>query len=336
MTSVPVLFLVFNRPENTLEVFAKIRQAKPVKLFIAADGPRQDNLSDVEKCIAVRAINTQVDWDCEVYTLFRDSNLGCKLAVSSAIDWFFEHVEEGVILEDDCVPDLTFFGFCECMLAHYRFDSRVMMVSGTNYLPFDESVNCSGSYFFSNYYTIWGWATWRRAWKTYDVDMKCWPELKKKKNIEWLFPSKKIADFYAHMFDQVTDGFNTWDVQWWFACIFQHGLCIVPNRNLISNIGEEGTHSDTQSDYATRMPVAPMSLDSLTHPDHVHADRRLNEKLFHASHAQLLVDQETEKRESHDAKPASSMSHYLRKTLRRVVGEIAGKIRVRQNHRSTE
>ncbi len=336
MTSVPVLFLVFNRPENTLEVFAKIRLAKPSQLFIAADGPRPDNLSDIEKCAAVREIIIQVDWDCEVHTLFRDSNLGCKLAVSSAIDWFFEHVEEGIILEDDCVPDLTFFGFCERMLARYRMDPRIMMITGTNYLPFEETVNCSDSYFFSNYYPIWGWATWRRAWEKYDAEMLCWPEFKKNENINWLFSNQQIANYYTNMFDLVVNGFDTWDIQWWFTCIFQHGLCIVPNRNLISNIGVEGTHSDTQAGFGTRMLVAPMSLDSLAHPNHVFADHHLNRLLYRVSHAQLSLDDEEGQRKAEDSKPALSTYRSLKKMLTRSVAECVRKIGPRRNHRPAE
>ncbi len=161
MTKIPILLLIFNRPDLTKKVFDQIKKAKPTQLFIAADGPRVGREHEQELCAQARATVDLIDWDCEVKTLFRDTNLGCGLGVSSAINWFFDHVEEGIILEDDCIPDLSFFSFCQTMLEQYRHDDRVAMISGTNVLP-NQSVRES-SYSFARYYDIWGWATWRRA-----------------------------------------------------------------------------------------------------------------------------------------------------------------------------
>lgn len=175
--NVPVLLLIFNRPDTTQRVFHEIRGASPLQLFISADGPRENKPGEFEKCQITRDIVRQVDWDCEVYTNFRDKNLGCKIAVSSAIDWFFENVEEGIILEDDCLPSFSFFRFCEELLEKYRDDERIMQIGGTNLLS--EWQRSDDSYYFSKYGAIWGWATWRRAWQYYDVNMKLWPEVKK-------------------------------------------------------------------------------------------------------------------------------------------------------------
>jgi len=175
----PVLFLVFNRPDTTRRVFEAIRAARPARLFLVADGPRERQPDDKEKCERVRYIATDIDWDCEVKTLFRKENLGCKNGVSSAIDWFFSHVDEGIILEDDCLPTESFFWFCEELLRRYRNDSRVMQICGSNFLRGWQRNN--DSYYFSGYGPIWGWASWRRAWIYYDVDMKLWPEVKEKK-----------------------------------------------------------------------------------------------------------------------------------------------------------
>ena len=232
---VPVLFIVFNRPDTTRRVFDAIRQARPPRLYIAADGPRGGVAGEESKIQAVRAcVLAQVDWPCEVKTLFREKNLGCKVAVSSAIDWFFEHEEEGVILEDDCLPNQSFFDFCQDLLQKYRDDSRVMMISGDNFLP---GRNYQNSYYFSRYCHIWGWATWRRAWKFYDVTMRLWPEVRSRDSLLESF-SKKERSALGQTFDAVWSGkVDTWDVQWVFSVMIQHGLSIMPAVNLVSNIG---------------------------------------------------------------------------------------------------
>jgi len=165
----PILFLVFNRPNTTQRVFNVIRQVKPKQLFVAADGPRRDKGADEEKCEATREIVKQIDWDCEVKTLFREENLGCGKAVSSAITWFFENVEEGIILEDDCLPNLDFFGYCEELLDRYRDNREVMFIGGDNFQKGKKWGDAS--YYFSAYNHVWGWATWKRTWDIYDFKL---------------------------------------------------------------------------------------------------------------------------------------------------------------------
>ena len=161
--STPVAFIIFNRPDTTEIVFETIRQAKPSKLLVVADGPRTDRSGEVEKCTATRAVIERVDWECEVITNYSDVNLGCKRRVSGGIDWIFSQVEEAIILEDDCLPAPSFFQFCQTMLERYRYDDRISMIGGSNYQQ--ENSRTSDSYFFTKYAHIWGWATWRRAWK---------------------------------------------------------------------------------------------------------------------------------------------------------------------------
>ena len=260
-----VLFLIFNRPDTTQKVFNTIKQAKPKQLFVAADGPREDKEGEKEKCEQTRKIIEQVDWDCEVKTLFRDKNLGCKIAVSSAIDWFFENVEEGIILEDDCLPEQSFFQFCEKMLVRYRNDTRIMMVSGTNYLF--NKIKISGSYFFSKYYAIWGWATWRRAWMKHDMNMNSWPEFRNNKQLNWVFSNKEIVEYYANMFQiAYSKRVNTWDIQWVYSCIFNNGLSIVSGKNLIANIGVTGTHTGSKPSIFINMPTGTININNIKHP----------------------------------------------------------------------
>jgi hypothetical protein len=241
-----ILFIVFNRPDTTAKVFEAIRASKPPRLYIAADGPRLNRLDDVAKCEEVRDIVSDIDWACEVKTLYQDQNLGCKLGVSSGIDWFFKQEEEGIILEDDVVPSSDFFIFCESMLEKYRFDERVMMITGTNYLG---NSKLKDAYFFSKHFSIWGWATWRRAWALYDLEMKAWENQKVKDNINYEFNSGYIAKHFSTIFDSLKNSYvDTWDIQWVFACICNSGLCVTPRVNLITNIGVEGVHSSGLTD----------------------------------------------------------------------------------------
>lgn len=279
----PVLFIIFNRPETTFRVFEKIRNAQPTQLFIAADGPRPGNAKDEALCCQSRSILKLIDWDCEVTTLFREKNIGCRYSVSSAIDWFFENVEEGIILEDDCLPSESFFKYCHELLDYYRLDTRVMQVCGLNVL---KKWNRSPySYFFSNYGPVWGWASWRRAWKFYDVQMKLWPEIREKKLYEDFSQNIEEAEFRLALYDKVYSGeIDTWDYQWGFAKMVNNGLSVISSSNQISNLGfnDSATHtvSGCNSPYAS-MQTFELKLP-LIHPDYIVRDcqadmRYLNE-----------------------------------------------------------
>ncbi|WP_221056716.1 hypothetical protein [Methanoculleus chikugoensis] len=265
----PVLFLVFNRLDTTKQVFEAIRRAKPPRLYVAADGPRADHRGEGEKVRAVRNyILSSIDWNCEVKTLFRDENLGCKRAVSSAIDWFFSHVEEGIILEDDCVPDQSFFPFCQELLERYRDDKRIMMISGDN---FQFGQKCTeNSYYFSRYPHIWGWASWERAWKLYDSEISTWPDFHKNGYLEDTLSEKRAVKYWESIFNSVYDGsINTWDYQWVFSCWIQGGLSITPNQNLISNIGfcQSSTHTKEGSNFSN-LPTGRIKFP-LKHPKYI-------------------------------------------------------------------
>ena len=232
----PVLFLIFNRPDTTQQVFNSIKKAKPKQLFVAADGPREKKEGEKEKCEQARKVIEQVNWDCEVKTLFRDRNLGCKIGVSSAINWFFENVEEGIILEDDCLPSQSFFWFCQELLEHYRNDTRVMHISGNNF-QFGRKIG-NASYYFSIFGLIWGWATWKRAWRYYDVKMKTYSQFKDEGQIKNIFYNKKMQHYYKKIFDKVyKEKIDTWDYQWLYSRLLNQGISIHPNVNLVQNIG---------------------------------------------------------------------------------------------------
>ncbi|TLD42258.1 MAG: HlpA protein [Candidatus Jettenia ecosi] len=257
----PVVFLIFNRPDTTEKVFEVIRQAKPPKLLVVADGPRADRSGEVEKCAAVRAIIDRVDWDCEVLKNYSDINMGCKQRISSGLDWVFDTVEEAIILEDDCLPHPTFFRFCEELLEKYRSDERIAMIGGINFQFGKKRTN--NSYYFSRYNHIWGWASWSRAWQYYDVEMRAWPLIRDGKWLEDILGDSRLAKHWEGVFQATFEGkINTWDYQWAFACWMQGALAILPNSNLVSNIGfnTEATHTSGQNAFAN------MRTESLEFP----------------------------------------------------------------------
>lgn len=255
----PILFIIFNRPSTTAEAFAAIRERRPEKLYIAADGPRASKPDDKRLTTEARAVVSQIDWDCVVKRNYQDENLGCKMGVAGAISWFFDHEPEGIIIEDDLVPAQGFFPFCEKMLEKYRHDSRVMMITGTNHL---SDPDAEAPYFFSEHFTIWGWASWARAWKHYDVTMAQWNEPQNRRFFHYRFQDSYIADHFISTFGLIEDGMDTWDIQWVLACFLATGLCVTPTVNLVSNIGLVGTHSvsETTSHY---LPVFALDLEKL-------------------------------------------------------------------------
>lgn len=263
----PILFLFFNRPETAGRVFAEIRAARPERLFLAADGPRTASAGDAELCQRTRAsVEGLIDWPCEVQRLHRDKNLGCREAVSSAIDWFFSHVEEGIILEDDTLPDPSFFHFANAMLERYRNNSAVMHISGNNHQH--GRIRGDGAYYASRFAHSWGWATWRRAWKLYDHDMNGFPENWKAVSAQCRL-AVPIQAWWKMALENTRAGVvNTWDFQWHYTIMKNTGLCLIPNQNLVCNIGvgADATHMK-QKDVASTIKLgslkrfdAPFSL----------------------------------------------------------------------------
>ena len=228
--STPILFLIFNRPEHTRKVFEAIRRQQPQQLFIAADGPRNNKPGERELCETTREIISQIDWDCKTKTLLRDQNLGCKIAVSRAIDWFFENVDEGIILEDDCLPHDSFFPFCAELLERYRYDDKVMSISGSNLLGRSWKSE-SQSYFYAHG-GIWGWATWKRAWNLYDAGMTSWFKPETKALVKSNLKTGEWYKFYYSMFESSYNGsLDTWDIQWFYSILINNGLAINPSVN---------------------------------------------------------------------------------------------------------
>lgn len=254
----PVALIVFNRPATTARVFAAIREARPQQLLVVADGPRTNRPDDIKKCTEVRHIVEQVDWPCKVLKNYSAINLGCRLRVSSGLDWVFDQVAEAIILEDDCLPDTTFFRFCQEMLNLYRYNERVMMVSGSNLLG--EWKSTAQSYHFSAAGGIWGWASWRRAWQYYDVEMVLWSDSASRLKVSDVLGGGELYRIRSIDFDRAAAGHvDTWDYQWSFAQLLQSGLAVVSAVNLISNIGfnVDATHTVNPGTIYANTPATP-------------------------------------------------------------------------------
>lgn len=268
MASSPVVFIVFNRPDLTRQVFERIRAARPAILLVVADGPRPEVPTDQERCRQVRAIIEGVDWPCQVLKDYSDINLGCKRRISTGLDWAFNAVDRAIILEDDCLPDLTFFPFCDELLHRYRDDGRVSLITGTN------SLFGAGSdltvYHFAVFGQLWGWASWRRSWKYYDAEMKMWPQMRKAGWLRQLFPHKELQRYWELIFEMTYRGLiQTWDYQLVFSSMVRDGLIVVPGRNLVTNIGfgSDATSTRVKNRFAN-IPIYPLDFP-LDHPSEV-------------------------------------------------------------------
>ncbi len=275
---VPVCFCIFNRPDTTAAVFSRIRQAKPPRLLVVADGPRTDRPGEADLVEHARRIATAVDWDCQVETCFSGSNLGCARRMSSGLNWAFERSEQLIILEDDCVPDPTFFGYCQQLLRRFADDRQVMMISGDNFCRRDE---WSSSYYFSRWAHIWGWASWRRAWNHYDLAITDWPRIRASRALPDCLEDPHQVRYWNNVLDAVYAGeIDTWDYSWQYALFRAGGLAILPNQNLVSNIGHDarGTHTRDPSSRFSKLPTLPMN--TLTHPQSVERHRQADQWTF--------------------------------------------------------
>ena len=278
-----VLFLIFNRLDTTKRVFDVIRKARPPRLYIGSDGPREQKEGEAEKVQAVREyIRNNIDWDCEVKTLFREKNIGCKYAVSSAVTWFFEHEDMGIILEDDCLPSFSFFAFCEELLIHYKNDKRVWQIGGCNFQ--DGIKRGDADYYFSAINHIWGWASWADRWKFYDAELD---NIQVSSFIKSYWSGKAFKYFDKIFWIMKKKEMDTWDYQWTFSMWKNNGLAILPNVNMISNIGfgeNSGRTIDNNHSNTVNLTTHEINIFNIKYPIQVvrnkEADEYTYEKYF--------------------------------------------------------
>jgi len=276
----PVLFIIFNRPDTTELVLKAIANVKPIKLYIAADGVRENKQGEKEICEQTRRIAQNVDWDCEIKTLFQKENIGCGRAVSQAISWFFENEEMGIILEDDCLPHSTFFDFCESMLIKYKDNDKISIISGNNFQK-DKKVE-NFSYCFSDIINMWVWVIWVRSWKDFKLNEN---ELDKSLILEEIkkrFPEKKLNDYWLKIYERMEKfEIDTCDYQFYFSQIAKGRVFIDPNVNLVSNIGfnDAGPHTFDKQNPAANIPAKAMEFP-LKHPTEILANHDADKFLF--------------------------------------------------------
>jgi hypothetical protein len=271
----PILLLAYRRPDTTARVMELLQRVRPERLYVACDGPPGDRPDVAAACQATRElIEAMVDWPCQLERLYREENRGCRRGVAEAIDWFFEQESEGIILEDDVLPDPSFFPYCATLLERYRHDGRVGMVSGTtirNRPPRDGA-----SYRYSRFCHVWGWATWRRAWRLYDSEMGCWPALRDQ---HWLVDvgGRRFARYWSHQFELVWRGTcDTWDYIWMLSCWKEGLLCCTPERNLVDNLGfRDARATHTQLDHSPLLPAGHIRLP-LRRPSAMIADGQID------------------------------------------------------------
>lgn len=280
---IPVLIIVFNRSWHLSKVMDALRAIRPTRLFVAGDGPRKDHPGEEQLCCEARkAVTDAIDWPCSLQTRFQTENQGCGKHVTGAVDWFFENVTEGIILEDDCVPSADFFRFSEELLERYRNSEEIMMLSGTALVkaaspsPYD--------YDFLSFPCCWGWATWRRAWQKMSYDMPDFPQYKSSGAIKRSFSSPRVQKRLLELFCKVyshAPGFDTWDFQWLYACVKNGGVCILPSSNLVSNVGWDASH--TRIDDVMEMPFE--SISDLRHPPEIRRNLELEQIFFERIYA---------------------------------------------------
>jgi hypothetical protein len=277
----PILLIVFNRPKKTQLIFDIIKKIKPKKLFISADGPRIDKVRDTFLCDEVKSIINKVDWDCEHEIKISNTNLGCKTNVVDSIDWFFSNVENGVILEDDCIPSFSFFTFCESLLNKYKNNENIMQING-----FNGGINYNSltknSYYFSKMNHTWGWASWKRAWDKFDKNFLNYEELILKKNIRKYYIDKSISAWMKVYFDKsYSKEDNIWSSNWAFSILKENGLCITPSKNFVRNIGFDEESTSGKSEIFKKFSnISELELDEIIHPNAIKHNLKFDQILF--------------------------------------------------------
>lgn len=276
---VPVLLVLFNRPDQTRRMITALRDVRPRRLFVAADGPRPGVRSDADRCAGARDVLAEIDWPCELRTQFQVRNLGCKTGPETAITWFFSHVEDGIILEDDCIPTPDFFPFCAELLDVYAATDDVMMISGHN--PLGVWSRSGSSYVFTRTSPTWGWATWRRAWQHYEPTMAAWERAGTRRAVRRRMPAAEFR-LTRRRFDQVHGkGLDAWDFAWAFAMLQRDAVAVMSASNVICNIGfgEDATHTKNVLSPDSRETTTPIRFP-LVHPRSTEPEVDLEKALF--------------------------------------------------------
>lgn len=278
MFNTPVLLIIFNRPDKVERLIDSLRTVKPAKVYVSADGPRKHVPADNARCIAARSVINKIDWPCEVFTNFHDCNTGADFGPEKALNWFFAEVDEGIVLEDDCIAHPDFFRFATDMLSRYRTNDKIMMISGNN---FQNGISRGeGSYYFSKYPSTWGWASWKRAWQHYDTKNSAYTEFLDKNTLDTICQSNIEKKFWKKFFEQISNGkLEHWDIKWLFAIWNNNGISVTPNVNLVKNVGfgHDATHTFKHDDV---MVVDTVELGEIIPPATMAVNKEADAYLF--------------------------------------------------------
>jgi hypothetical protein len=282
---VAVLFLTFNRPAHTRTVLERIRTAQPPRLYLHCDGPRPNRPEEAGQVAAVREIlGTGIDWPCQVQRLYRDHNLGLREGVFDAIGWFFRQEPYGIVLEDDCVPDPTLFRYCEELLLRYADDPRIMHIGCSNLVE-EQTRELAASWAFSRFSLVWGWASWRRAWEKMTLELAGLDEFERTGGIQNLVPDPKAQRYMLDKFHATQRRENnSWAYAWFYSILRNKGLCIIPQVNLVQNVGvgeANATHTTGRNKQAERRAHA-MTFP-LQPPVNYSPEPALEQALFYAT-----------------------------------------------------
>ncbi len=275
---VPILVLAFKREKTLKKVLESLKLIKPINLYISCDGPNKANKNEIEKVESTRKLIKEfIDWECNLKIRLSDNNKGCKIGATSGIDWFFNQVDEGIILEDDTVPHIDFFNYCSNLLEKYRNDERIWSITGTNFN--EKKLKGDYSYLFSKYPSLWGWATWKRVWQKYDVNIKKWPEIIKSKVMKKIIKDPLERRYWETVCNNLyyRNLPDTWCYQWSLACLLNNGLNIYPKSNLIKNIGfgNDATHTLKEQ----KILNYGKTMKNIIHPDIVISNKKLDDYL---------------------------------------------------------
>lgn len=284
---IPVLLIIFNRPEKVSVLLKILREIKPEKIYVAADGPRENNPSDINKIKECKKLVDSIDWDCKINKNYSEKNLGLSERMESAIDWLFKNEEVGIIFEDDCVPHPDFFEFVNILLNYYKNNEEIMIISGSNFQ--DGKKRGDASYYFSRYGYIWGWATWKRAWLNYDKNLEHLPSFIENDSINELFGDPReqkqwIENFTNKYKDPYTKKERlTWATTWLFSMFNKKGIAIIPNVNLVQNIGfgDDSTHTRGRG---KKHSIKSSGIQEIKHPQNIIIDKQADTYLFKRNH----------------------------------------------------
>lgn len=289
----PVILIIFNRPDKVQQSLSAIRQVKPKQLLIAADGPRVSSYNDIDLCAAARKVIDSVDWDCEVYKNYAESNIGCANRIVSGLSWAFSLVDRAIILEDDCIPNYSFFLYCQELLTRFETDNRVMSISGHNVLLGQRRENYFYDYYFSRYPIPWGWATWKRAWELFDFELSSLDEVYQIGLLNDILFDPHYVKIWKNIFQAVlSQKIDAWDFRWTLSCWVQNGLSISPTVNLVTNIGygQDSTHTNNSNSPYSRFPSETLKFP-LKHPHFLVRDDwadDITQNLLYDYHPKLL------------------------------------------------